>query len=111
MLLANFSVSKLAAPVLDQQMARLHLGNDDIAGMVYIEYFKESDGRPVNGFVPGYQLGSWKKSNISPEWLNIAIGSKFNFYLLPKFKWAIRNQYLIDSVGGDYDLFSISRVG
>lgn len=105
-LITNISITDKAAIALDVLKATFRQRPDEIFALHYMTSFVEADGTTVEGFRPGYTVGSWKYRD-APMWALARFTSGMEFYFMPKFVWSADERYCVDLVSERHTIFSI----
>lgn len=110
--ITNISITDAAGEVLRRERARFRPRRDgEVFGLLYMSSFVNPDGTTVAGFVPGYMVASVAPNGSSDAWARVQLLDGPDFVFMPKFRWSIDEDYLIDLASPAFGLFSIGPVG
>lgn len=102
--ITNISIADRATSVLRREHARIKLGRGDVFALVYVFTYTNPDGTTVDGFQPGYMAGPWPINLLTDRWALARPSDHPEFHFLPKFTWSAQAWYIVDLVGGLFQI-------
>jgi hypothetical protein len=104
----NIEITQKALERLRREFARTKPRAGEERTFVFVSSYTNKDGTPLKGFSPGYMVGTLPSVHFTaPAWALAVLPYGLSLYFIPKFRWSVRDRYIIEPVDGDYALFSI----
>jgi hypothetical protein len=108
MLVTNFKISERARLVLDRRKSLFKPGPHGAFALSYTSSFTNPDGSTVAGFVPGWQVCAIGHKYLGRDPLLVMLPNGTTFHLMPRDGWEEREQYLMDLLSLDHEVYSIT---
>lgn len=107
----NITITERARVSLAREFSKASPRGGDVTALVYVSTFTNPDGSSVDGFVPGYMVGPVAGGNFGDMWSVAHLPNLAPIIFMPRFIWRAEDQYVVDTAGYTFALFTIGPVG
>lgn len=95
-IVTNVAVTDRAAAIFASEVKKRPPGSREVLVLHFMPSFSNADGRPVDGFSPGYTIDYAADRDFGPLWLMARLPDGTAFRFMPKFKWSAGRRYILD---------------